>query len=111
MRRSVVVLAYPGVQSLDIVGPFDVFAGASQLLAADEPDGGYDLGVEFLHNISQTILTLIRHLYSAQPEIPSCVTTVGARCPISQWNSGCRVPPCARAWSGSNAMGTSLATR
>lgn len=45
MRRSVVVLAYPGVQSLDIVGPFDVFAGASQLLAADEPDAGYDLSL------------------------------------------------------------------
>ena len=40
MRRSVVVLAYPGVQSLDIVGPFDVFAGASQLLGADQ---GYDI--------------------------------------------------------------------
>ena len=42
MRRSVVVLAYPGVQSLDIVGPFDVFAGAAQLLG---PDQGYDISL------------------------------------------------------------------
>jgi len=39
--------------------------------------GLYEVGVEFLHNISQTILTLIRHLYSAGSEIPSCVTPLG----------------------------------
>ena len=41
-------------------------------------DGLYEVGVEFLHDISQTILTLIRHLYSAGTEIPSSVTTVNA---------------------------------
>lgn len=50
----------------------------------NEADGGYDLGVEFLHNISQTILTLIRHLYSAQMEIPTSVTTVGAAAATSR---------------------------
>ena len=43
----------------------------------DQADGVYELGVEFLHDISQTILTLIRHLYSAGTEIPTSVTTVG----------------------------------
>jgi Tfp pilus assembly protein PilZ len=43
----------------------------------NQADGVYEIGVEFLHDISQTILTLIRHLYSAGAEIPSSVTTVG----------------------------------
>jgi len=52
--------------------------GMVKWVRKNETEEGYDIGVEFLHNISQTILTLIRHLYSAQPEIPSCVTSVGA---------------------------------
>jgi c-di-GMP-binding flagellar brake protein YcgR len=36
----------------------------------------YEMGIEFLHHISQTILTLIRHLYSAGAEITTCVTAV-----------------------------------
>jgi Tfp pilus assembly protein PilZ len=43
----------------------------------DQADGVYEIGVEFLHDISQTILTLIRHLYSAGSEIPTSVTTLG----------------------------------
>src|SRR6476469_6120515 len=45
VRRSVVVLGYPGVQSLDAVGPFEVFASASLLLAADGHQGGYDVSL------------------------------------------------------------------
>jgi transcriptional regulator GlxA family with amidase domain len=33
--RDVVILVYPGVQSLDVTGPLEVFAGANQLLAAE----------------------------------------------------------------------------
>ena len=33
-KRNVVVLAYPGVQSLDVVGPYEVFAGATRVAAA-----------------------------------------------------------------------------
>ena len=29
--RSVVVFGYPGVQALDLVGPFEVFTGATML--------------------------------------------------------------------------------
>ena len=39
------VLGYPGVQSLDVVGPFEVFASASLLLAADGRDDGYDVSL------------------------------------------------------------------
>ncbi len=50
--------------------------GQVKWMKRNEPDGVYEVGVEFLHHISQTILTLIRHLYGAGSEIPSCVTPV-----------------------------------
>ncbi|MCE9623584.1 MAG: helix-turn-helix domain-containing protein [Actinomycetia bacterium] len=34
MKRNIVIVAFPGMQSLDVVGPFEVFAGASK--AVDE---------------------------------------------------------------------------
>jgi transcriptional regulator GlxA family with amidase domain len=36
--RSVVIVVYPGVQSLDAVGPFEVFSGATQAIASVRPD-------------------------------------------------------------------------
>ncbi len=41
--RNVVVVAYPGMQSLDAVGPFEVFAGATRVAAAGA--GGYDVSL------------------------------------------------------------------
>ncbi|WP_156688778.1 GlxA family transcriptional regulator [Mycobacterium sp. Marseille-P9652] len=38
MARKVVIVGFPGVQALDVVGPFEVFSGASLLT-----DGGYDV--------------------------------------------------------------------
>ena len=38
--RNVVVLGFPGIQALDVVGPFEVFTGASLLLG-----GAYDVAV------------------------------------------------------------------
>lgn len=43
----------------------------------NEAEGVYEVGVEFLHDISQTILTLIRHLYSAGSEVRTSVMTLG----------------------------------
>lgn len=44
VTRSVVILGYPGVQALDMVGPFDVFTGATMNLAArNRADDGYDV--------------------------------------------------------------------
>jgi hypothetical protein len=34
MARSGLIVGYPGVQALDLVGPFEVFTGATQYLAA-----------------------------------------------------------------------------
>ena len=44
--RRVAILAFPGVQSLDITGPLEVFDGASQLIAATRPrQPGYEIQV------------------------------------------------------------------
>jgi transcriptional regulator GlxA family with amidase domain len=40
VARKVVILGFPGVQALDVVGPYDVFISASLLL-----DGAYDVSV------------------------------------------------------------------
>lgn len=44
VKRSVVLLGYPGVQALDLVGPFEVFTGATiALVGQDRHDDGYDI--------------------------------------------------------------------
>ena len=40
MARKVVILGFPGVQALDLVGPFDVFTGASVLV-----NGAYEVAL------------------------------------------------------------------
>ena len=40
----------------------------------NEEEQLFELGVEFLHSISQTLLSLIRHLYSDRAGIPSVVS-------------------------------------
>ena len=39
MARKVLTVGFPGVQALDMVGPFDVFAGASLALSAERKEG------------------------------------------------------------------------
>ncbi len=42
--RLVVIVAYPGVQSLDVTGPLEVFTGAQHLLqSTSRPERGYDV--------------------------------------------------------------------
>jgi transcriptional regulator GlxA family with amidase domain len=44
--RQIVILAYPGVQSLDITGPLEVFTGARQLIEADDRcERGYEIRI------------------------------------------------------------------
>jgi transcriptional regulator GlxA family with amidase domain len=46
VTRSVVILGYPGVQALDMVGPFDVFTGATLNLATqNRAVDGYDVTI------------------------------------------------------------------
>jgi transcriptional regulator GlxA family with amidase domain len=42
-ERTVVIVGYPGVQSLDVTGPFEVFAGARRAAGAFGIDAGYDV--------------------------------------------------------------------
>jgi transcriptional regulator GlxA family with amidase domain len=42
-RRSVVIVAFDGMQPLDAIGPHEVFAGATAVLAHKKPAAGYDL--------------------------------------------------------------------
>jgi len=44
--RRIAIVAYPGVQSLDVVGPLEVFAGANTLIeATGRSDAGYRIQV------------------------------------------------------------------
>ena len=41
--KRVVIVTYPGLQALDVVGPYEVFAGANTALRADGRSPGYQL--------------------------------------------------------------------
>ncbi|MGE2714258.1 GlxA family transcriptional regulator [Mycolicibacterium litorale] len=41
MTKPVLIVGFPGIQALDLVGPFEVFTGASHYLAAAGADDGY----------------------------------------------------------------------
>ena len=44
--RQIAIVAYPDVQSLDVVGPLEVFAGAQRLIEATaRPERGYEVSV------------------------------------------------------------------
>ncbi len=42
-QRNVVIVAFPGMQSLDALGPLEVLAGATQSLTARGQSGGYEV--------------------------------------------------------------------
>jgi c-di-GMP-binding flagellar brake protein YcgR len=48
--------------------------GEVRWFRARPEDGSFELGVEFLHLVSHTILSLIRHLYSQDEGLPSAVS-------------------------------------
>lgn len=43
--QRIVVLGYPDVQALDVIGPCDVFSGATRYLAATAGEGGYSVSL------------------------------------------------------------------
>jgi transcriptional regulator GlxA family with amidase domain len=44
--RQIAIVAYPGVQSLDVTGPLEVFAGARELIAAEaRQERGYEVSI------------------------------------------------------------------
>lgn len=66
MTRSVVILGYAGVQALDLVGPFDVFTGATLHLASQgRTDDGYTATLVSIDG--QPVATLTGLEFVAQP--------------------------------------------
>ena len=47
--RPVVIVSFPGLQSLDAVGPFEVFAGATRVAASLGRTGGYQVTLVSTH--------------------------------------------------------------
>ena len=52
--------------------------GEVKWVKMNEDEGLFEFGVEFLHNISHTVLALIRHLYGAGTGISSSISPSGA---------------------------------
>jgi transcriptional regulator GlxA family with amidase domain len=71
MARRVVIVGFPGVQALDVVGPHDVFSGASLLT-----DGGYDVVVSSVGGEPVTTLTGLAFLATPLPEPSERIDTV-----------------------------------
>ncbi|TFV61440.1 GlxA family transcriptional regulator [Mycobacterium sp. PS03-16] len=63
MTRSVLIVGFPGIQGLDLVGPFEVFTGASRYLTAQgRDDDGYSVTVASVGGVPVTTgdgLTLV----------------------------------------------------
>ena len=72
-----VILGYPGVQALDVVGPFDVFTGATLSLAATgKPERGYDVTIASLGGEPVTTGTGLTLLASPLPDPDGTIDTV-----------------------------------
>jgi len=84
--RKVVILAYPGVQSLDVTGPLEVFAGAHQLIAATgRGDRGYEVSIASrdgasLRSSSGLNLTPHSAVRDAPAPIDTLIVAGGAGC-------------------------------
>jgi transcriptional regulator GlxA family with amidase domain len=64
MQRTVLIVGFPGVQALDIVGPFEVFTGASQFVAAR---GGHGYSVRVVSVDGEPVSTGTGLTMVAQP--------------------------------------------
>jgi transcriptional regulator GlxA family with amidase domain len=71
MARKVVIVGFPGVQALDVVGPHDVFTGASLLT-----DGGYDVIMSSVDGQPVTTATGLAFLAAPLPDSGDPIDTV-----------------------------------
>ena len=71
MARKVVIVGFPGVQALDVVGPHDVFTGASLLTG-----GGYDVVMSSVGGRPVTTATGLAFLAAPLPERSDPIDTV-----------------------------------
>jgi transcriptional regulator GlxA family with amidase domain len=71
MARKVVIAGFPGVQALDVVGPHDVFTGASLLTS-----GGYEVAVASIHAQPITTATGLAFMAAPLPDPSDPIDTV-----------------------------------
>ncbi|ETZ99090.1 DJ-1/PfpI family protein [Mycobacterium kansasii 662] len=102
MVRKVLIVGFPGIQALDVVGPFEVFAGASLLTR-----GGYDVTLVSPDGQPVTTATGLALMTQPLPDPSAPVDTVllpgGRRCRrrarqhrahgLDQSGRGHRAPP------------------
>ena len=66
-RRAVCIVAFDGMQPLDAIGPHEVFAGATAVLAADKRvSAGYDLTLVSLRGLPTRVFGVVAGLYLMQ---------------------------------------------
>ncbi|GAY14582.1 GlxA family transcriptional regulator [Mycobacterium sp. shizuoka-1] len=90
MARSVVILGFPGVQALDIVGPHDVFAGAALLT-----EGGYRVHVASLDGQPVSTPSGLAFLAEAMPDPHGIDTLI---LPGGAGVDGARQDPATMSW-------------
>jgi transcriptional regulator GlxA family with amidase domain len=71
MSRKVVIVGFPGVQALDVVGPHDVFTGAALLTG-----GGYDVALGSVGGAPVTTLTGLAFVATPLPDPDEPIDTV-----------------------------------
>ncbi|PEG61289.1 AraC family transcriptional regulator [Mycolicibacterium boenickei] len=77
VRRSVVILGYAGVQALDLVGPFDVFATATLALAGlDRAADGYAVTLTAVDGQPVTTLTGLEFVSAPLPDPHDPIDTI-----------------------------------
>lgn len=76
VTRSVVILGYGGVQSLDVAGPFDVFTGATMHLAAQHSPGGYAVQLVSMDGRPVTTMTGLEFVAAAPPDPHEPIDTI-----------------------------------
>jgi transcriptional regulator GlxA family with amidase domain len=77
VKRSVVVVGFERVQALDLVGPFEVFTGATLNLAAEgKPDAGYDVALVSVGGRQVSTGTGLDFVAAPLPEPETDVDTV-----------------------------------
>jgi transcriptional regulator GlxA family with amidase domain len=95
MARSVVILGFPGVQALDVVGPHDVFTGAALLT-----EGGYRVSVVSRDGQPVSTPTGLAFVAEAMPE-PQGIDTL--LLPGGAGVDAARRDPATMAWIGQAA--------
>ena len=120
MARTVLILGYPGVQALDLVGPSEVFTGATLYLQSqNRADDGYTVSVVSQNGEPATTGTGLALVAQPLPDprrridtviLPGVwVSTMPGRTPTS--SRGSRQPPRTRGASSASAPARFLPRR